>query len=158
MSVGIRDVLAGDTDVAISPNGRHIAFTAADAQGKLWVQDLDQQHPRAIEGTEGALGPFWSPDSDFIGFAAGGEVKKVPVQGALASRLCQLPSIHFHGGTWSPDGESIVFSSGNPGATHSLYEVPARGGTPNLLISPEKFGGGVGGADGVDNRVSFPTR
>ncbi len=148
VGVGIRAV-AGDTDVAISPNGRHIAFTAANAQGKLWVQDLDQRQPRAIEGTEGASGPFWSPDSDFIGFAAGGEVKKVPVQGGLPSRLCQLPALHFHGGTWSPDGEVIVFVSGDPGAAHSLYEVPARGGTPNLLISPEESGGASGGPTGT---------
>ena len=140
VAVGMRDALAGDADVAISPDGRHIVFAASDEQGKLWVQDLDQQHPRVIEGTEGAMGPFWSPDSDFIGFAAGGEVKKVPVQGGLASRLCQLPATHFHGGTWSPDGESIVFSSGDAGGDHSLYEVPARGGTPDLLISPEEFG------------------
>ena len=148
-AVGVgTNALSGDTDVAISPNGRHIAFTAADAQGKLWVQDLDQQRPRAIEGTEGAWGPFWSPDSDFIGFAAGGEVKKVSVQGGLASRLCQLPANHFHGGSWSPDGEVIVFSSGDGGAAHSLYQVPARGGTPNLLISPEESEGSSGGPTG----------
>ena len=147
VGVGIRPA-AGDTDVAISPNGRHIAFTAADPQGKLWVQDLDQRQPRAIEGTEGALGPFWSPDSDFIGFAAGGEVKKVSVQGGLASRLCQLPATHFHGGSWSSDGEVIVFISGEPGAAHSLYEVAARGGTPNLLISTEESGGAPGGPTG----------
>ena len=68
-AVGVgASALYGDTDVAISPNGRHIAFAAAEPQRKLWVQDLDQQRPRAIDGTEGARGPFWSPDSDFIGF------------------------------------------------------------------------------------------
>ena len=154
VGVGIRPA-AGDTDVAISPNGGHIAFTAADRQGKLWVQDLDQQRPRAIEGTEGAWGPFWSPDSDFIGFAAGGEVKKVSVQGGLASRLCQLPANHFHGGSWSPDGEVIVFSSGDGGAAHSLYQVPARGGTPNLLISPEESEESSGGPMGTITWARF---
>ena len=148
VGVGISNSLT-DTDVAISPNGRHIAFTAADPQGKLWVQDLDQQRPRAIEGTEGAWGPFWSPDSDFIGFAAGGEVKKVSVQGGLASRLCQLPDIHFHRGSWSPDGEVIVFISGVAGGVHNLYEVPARGGTADLLISPEESEGSPGGPTGL---------
>ena len=33
-----------------------------------------------------------------------------------------------------PDGEAIVFSSGSPMA---LYEIPARGGDPELLISAE---------------------
>ncbi len=77
--------------VAISPNGKHIAFIAGAEERKLWVQDLDQQQPRAIDGTEGARKPFWSPGSDFIGFAAGGELKKVSVQGGLAIRVCELP-------------------------------------------------------------------
>ncbi len=123
------------TSVAISPNGKHIAYTSADGEGKLWVRDLDQQQPRVIEGTEGAISPFWSPSSDFIGFVAAGELRKVSPQGGLASRLCQLPGSHFHGGSWSPDGQSIVFSSGEP---HSLYEVPARGGAPNVLVSAEE--------------------
>ena len=130
------------TNVAISPNGKHIAFITAGSEGKLWAQDLDQRQPRAIDGTEGAYNPFWSPDSDFIGFAAAGELKKVSVQGGLAIRLCELAGT-LYGGTWSPDGEVIVFSSGL-----LLYEVPGRGGTPNLLISPEESEGSPGGPTG----------
>ncbi len=126
--------------LAISPNGRHIAFVEAGGQGRLWVQDLDQQQPRAIEGTEGATSPFWSPDSTFIGFAAGGEVKKISVRGGLAGRVCELPAVHFHGGTWSPDGEVIVFSSGPLAQPHSLYEVPALGGVASLLLGPKDMG------------------
>lgn len=72
-----------------------------------------------------------------IGFAAGRDLKKVSVQGGLASPICGLPGVHFHGGTWSPDGELIVFSSGPLIQPHSLYQVPARGGTPGLLLAPE---------------------
>ena len=140
-----------DTNVAISPNGEHIAFIAAGSEGKLWVQDLDQRQPRAIDGTEGADTPFWSPDSDFIGFAVGGELKKVSVQGGLAIRVCELPDT-LYGGTWSPDGEVIVFSSGPPSV---LYEVPGRGGTPNLLISPEESEGSPGGPTGGIYRPHF---
>ena len=135
----------GRTNVAISPNGKHIAFITAGSEGKLWVQDLDQRQPRAIDSTEGAYWPFWSPDSDFIGFAAGGELKKVSVQGGLAIRVCDLPGASLLGGTWSPDGEVIVFSSGPPLV---LYEVPGRGGTPNLLISPGESEGSPGGPTG----------
>ena len=129
-----------DANVAISPNGKHIAFVA-ESDGKLWVQDLDQRQPRVIEGTEGAVSPFWSPSSDFIGFATAGELKKVSLQGGLPSRLCELPGSHFHGGSWSPDGQSIVFGS-NP---HVLYEVPARGGAPSVLVerSPEGPAGAI---------------
>ena len=123
-----------NTNVAISPNGKHIAFITAGSEGTLWVQDLDQRQPRAIDGTEGAYDPFWSPDSDFIGFAADGELKKVAVQGGLAIRVCELP-----------DGEVIVFS----GTPYVLYEVPGRGGTPNLLISAEESDGSPGGPTGA---------
>ena len=126
-----------DNSLVISPNARHIVFVEAGGQGRLWVQDLDQEQPRAIEGTEGAKSPFWSPDSDVIGFAAGGAVKKVSVRGGLASQVCELPGAHFHGGTWSPDGEVIVFSSGPRSLPHSLYQVPAHGGTPGLLLASE---------------------
>ena len=119
--------------VAISPNGKHIAIGDQGRQG-LWVQDLDHQQPRAIEGTAGARAPFWSPDSNFIAFAAAGELKKVSVQGGASIRVCELPGGIFPGGSWSPDGEVIVFSSGSPLA---LYEVAARGGPPNLLISTD---------------------
>ncbi len=122
-----------DTNVAISPNGKHIAFIAGDEDRKLWVQDLDQRQPRVIDATEGAVNPFWSPGSDFIGFAAARELKKVSVKGGPVIRLCEMPSRLFVGGSWSPDSDSVVFSSGLP----ALYEVPARGGSPKLLISPE---------------------
>ena len=81
------------------------------------------------------LRPFWSPDSNFIGFGTGGELKKVSVRGGLAIPLCELPDANMRGGSWSPDGELIVFSSGTP---RVLYEVLARGGTPSVVIAPDE--------------------
>ena len=52
--------------------------------------------------------------------------------GATRVTLCELPGSGqraFVGGTWSPDGERIVFSSGQ-----RLYEIPSRGGQPQLLF------------------------
>ena len=130
--------------VAISPNGKHIAVVGQDREG-LWVQDLDQQQPRAIEGTAGAQSPFWSPDSNFIAFVAGGELKNVSVQGGASIRVCELPSGNLFGGSWSPDGEVIVFSSRSRA---TLYEVAARGGPPNLLITAD---------DGSETSSDAPT-
>ncbi len=120
---------------AISPDGQHIATSAGSGQ-PMSIQDLAQRQPRQIAGTEGARSPFWSPGSDFVAFAAGNELKKVSVRGGLPIRLCELPNTYFLGGTWSPHGETIVFSSGPP---ITLYEVPARGGEPELLVSGEGF-------------------
>ena len=137
---------------AISPNGKYIAVAGGNANLRLRIQDLDQQQPREIEGTEGAYSPVWSPGSDFIGFGAGNELKKVSVRGGLSVRLCELPARHFSGGTWSPDGEVIVFSSGPP---HVLYQVPARGGDPELLISGEGSDSSLEGPTGAIGSPHF---
>ena len=64
--------------VAVSPNGRHIAFIYREDKNRLWIQDLNQQQPRVVQGSDGALSPFWSPDSSMIAFTArDGAVKKV---------------------------------------------------------------------------------
>ena len=120
---------------AISPNGRHVAFTTAIDGGKLWVQDLNELQPRQVEGTEGADFPFWSPGSDFIGFFAGGELKKVPVTAGLVIRLCEAPRA-ARGGAWSSDGETIVF--GTYGAPW-LYRVSARGGAASPVFEQEEI-------------------
>ena len=125
------------TDVSgpvISPDGRHIAYVA---QGKLWVRDLDQEESREVEGTEGARQPFWSPDSEFVGFARGSELKKVSLAGGRPVQLCEVRSQYCQGATWSPDRSRIVFSAWVQGPQR-LFEVPARGGTPSLLIEPDE--------------------
>jgi hypothetical protein len=48
----------------ISPDGKIIAFTARQQNRTMvWVRSLDSAEPRLIPGTEGAILPFWSPDS-----------------------------------------------------------------------------------------------
>lgn len=137
---------------AISPNSRHVAYIAGD---KLWIQDLDREHPRVIEGTGGALGPFWSPDSEFVGFHVGTEIKKVAVQGGPAITLCQMSRAgDLFSAAWSADGASIVFS-----ALGGLYEVPARGGTPEQLIEASESEKGkflVPGLPGAHGRPLWP--
>ena len=122
-------------DVVISPNGRYIAYIRSRiGVGPLWVRDLEQGEQRLIDGTELASAPFWSPDSEFIGFGTtSAGLRKVSVRGGTVITLCDPPST-FWGGAWSRNGESIVFSAGRPAR---LYEVPARGGTPRQLIEPE---------------------
>ena len=60
--------------MAVSPDGEMLAFSATDASGQssLWIRPLSSAEARRMDQTEGALLPFWSPDSQFIGFWAGG--------------------------------------------------------------------------------------
>src|SRR5262249_46349973 len=54
---------------AVSPDGRLLAFVARDSTrtSRLWVRPLNSLSARALDGTEGAEGPFWSPDSRSLG-------------------------------------------------------------------------------------------
>ena len=110
---------------AVSPDGRVIAFTAADADGtsRLWVRRLDAVTPHVLAETNGATFPFWSPDSRSIGFFADGRLKRLSLSGGPPQILCDAPQ--GRGGTWNLD-DVIVFA---PGREHALYRVAASGGT-----------------------------
>jgi serine/threonine protein kinase len=58
---------------ALSPDGRRIAYVASgDGASRLWVRPLDSTLAQPLQGTDGAVNPFWSPDSRSLGFFAGG--------------------------------------------------------------------------------------
>ncbi len=122
---------------AISPDGTMLAFTAIDTAGRsqLYLRHLDKGESVALSGTETAAYPFWSPDSEFIGFfeMSGGKLRKVAVAGGPPVTLCPAPN--GKGGTWNAQGD-IVFT---PDASEPLFRVPAIGGDPVPLteISPE---------------------
>ena len=126
-----RPALADVPILAISPNGRTLAFAAIDAasgQSMIHLRALGETETWAVPGTEGGNGPFFSPDSDFIGFFADGRLKKVPVGGGRALSLADAPNAR--GGTWAEDG-SILFS---PEYATGLWRIPPSGGAPELLI------------------------
>ena len=57
--------------------------------------------------SQGALLPFWSPDSQFVGFWAGGKLKKIRRSGGPPEVICSVAEIAQ--GAWSPDG-TILFA------------------------------------------------
>jgi Tol biopolymer transport system component len=95
--------------IAVSPDGQAFAFAATDASGQsfLWIRDLSSSEAQRIEQTQGALLPFWSPDSQFIGFWAEAKLKKVQRSGGIPVVIYSVPEIAQ--GAWGPDG-SILFA------------------------------------------------
>jgi Tol biopolymer transport system component len=120
---------------ALSPDGRRLAFVGAEnPQGtlveilaggvtRLWVRSLDGLEARPLAGTEGAVGPFWSPDSRFIGFRAGGKLKRIDPAGGPPLTLADTTGTHA--GTWNRDGV-ILFST--PGVGNPIRKVSMSGG------------------------------
>jgi Tol biopolymer transport system component len=95
--------------IALSPDGQMLAFAATDASGKsfLWIRALSSSEAQRIEQTEGALLPFWSPDSQFIGFWAGAKLMKVQRPSGVPEVIYSVPEIAQ--GAWGPDG-TILFA------------------------------------------------
>ena len=96
-------------EMALSPDGEMLAFSATDASGQssLWIRPLSSTEARKMDETQGALLPFWSPDSQFVGFWAGGKLKKIRRSGGLPEVICSVAEIAQ--GAWSPDG-TILFA------------------------------------------------
>ncbi|HWI18117.1 MAG TPA: protein kinase [Vicinamibacterales bacterium] len=115
-------------EFALSPDGRFMAFIASgDGRSRLWLRPLDQTEARPMAGTDGAVYPFWSPDSRSIGFFAAGKLLRIDVAGG-APQVVAPASGTSQGlsGSWSVDG-TILFLSVNPGP---LMRVAASGGEP----------------------------
>ena len=115
----------------LAPDGTRVAFTARDDKGKvlLYVRALNSITAKPLAGTDGAIYPFWSPDSRTLGFFADGKLKKIDAEGGPSQVLCDASA--GRGGTWNGDG-IIVFS---PSQTHGLMRVVASGGTPEPATS-----------------------
>jgi Tol biopolymer transport system component len=117
----------GSNPLALSPDGSYLAFVAfIRGTPSLWIRPLDSLTPRRIGGTDGASGPFWSPDSRSIAFVAGGKLKRVDVVGGEPQVLCDANGLA--GGSWNKDG-MLLFSPSYAGES-ALVRVPANGGTP----------------------------
>jgi len=110
---------------SISPDGKLVAL-AASAAGRqnIWIRALESTEMREIPGNEAAGSFFWSPDSRWLGFFAGNQLKRISPAGGQAEKICDTPI--GSGATWNNQGV-IVFQKDRDGA---LYRVAAGGGTP----------------------------
>ncbi|MBL8293498.1 MAG: serine/threonine-protein kinase [Bryobacterales bacterium] len=117
--------------LTLSPDSRLLVFYA-NAPGKrgLWVRPMGATSARLLPGTEGALSPFWSPDSRSVAYAANGKLWRVEVDGGAPIPICDVRLVA--GGGWAPDGR-IVF--GNVSSGLGLSRVSASGGTPEVLTA-----------------------
>ena len=120
----------------LSRDGSRLVFVGdRDGHRKLYVRSRDRIEPKPVAGTEGAYGPFFSPDAQWIGFFADGKLKKVPAGGGVAMALAD--AINNRGAVWLDD-DTIVFA---PHFTSGLVRISARGGKTDVLTTPDEAAG-----------------
>src|SRR6185295_8525393 len=122
----------------VSPDGRHLAFTLEDNRSgttQLWIRVLESGESRSLPGTLGAVRPFWSPDSQSIGFFANGTLKKVGLIDDQPRSLAKVLLLRSTVATWSVSGRIVYSDNG------ALYTVPSTGGTSSILRTPDPQAG-----------------
>jgi Tol biopolymer transport system component len=115
---------------ALSHDGHSIAYSA---DGHLFVRDLSQFEPTPLPGTEAGSNVAWSADDRRLCFVKDGKLWVTAGTGGGPAVVCTLPDPGSTiGEVWTPDGDILftVFRGG-------LYRVPASGGSPRLVRSPE---------------------
>jgi len=131
LSPGHAFTATGRHVVAISPDAHWLAFTA---NNQLYVRQLDRRDATPVPGSGGALfarEPFFSPDSQWIGFWHDGALKKVAVSGGAPMELSKA-SMPW-GINWTTD-DTIVFGQGPDG----VWSVPSGGGVATQIVPLKK--------------------
>jgi eukaryotic-like serine/threonine-protein kinase len=120
--------------IALSPDGTRLAYIAAQGSGppQLYLRAMASPDARPIPGTEAATDPFFSPDGQWLGFFAGGKLKKVSVSGGAAVTLADASNPQ--GASWGSQGMIAFGSEGDA----VLVQVSDAGGTPQALTHLEK--------------------
>ena len=112
---------------APSPDGAQMVLTAVDADGtpRLWLRPIEEDAFQPIPGTEGARSPFWSPQSDWIGFYTDGALKRVRPSGRELGTITNIST-----------GRFVDSTSATWGSTHILFK-PGRFNNPYMATPVE---------------------
>src|SRR3984957_11726177 len=128
--------LAGDNagPAMLSPDGRYIVFSANGVSGtQLYLRPLDTTASQILPGTEGAVFPFWSPDSHSIAFFTNEKLKRIDLGSSGPVTICD--SVLGRGGSWSQDGTIVAAMNYNAG----ISKVLATGGVPTPITTVDNI-------------------
>jgi serine/threonine protein kinase len=124
-----------NSDIDISPDGADVVYRSGSAtQWQLLVRSLNGTEARPLSNTTGGSRPFFSPDGRWIGFSGGAQIKKIAIAGGPAVVLCRIVGATLRGSHWGPN-DTVVFGDSDPAT--GLLSVPASGGEPKVLTTPD---------------------
>jgi TolB protein len=123
---------------AWSPDSRRLAYVSfEDNVSTIFVQTLRTGNRVKVSSRAGINGaPAFSPDGRKLVLTLGGvdgnlDINILDLASRQVSRLTTNRSIDTEG-TWSPDGESIYFTS-DRGGSPQVYRVGVNGGNPERI-------------------------
>ena len=134
-----------DTEPAVSPDGRTVAFVrkdSVDVPPALWLINIDGTHERQVTRAPADVqSPAWSPDGSLIAFSAADEPEgralySIRPDGSDLRVLVRGQDVE--GVAWSPDGQVIAYSAADPtiaGGSFDIWKVPVDGSSPIDLTS-----------------------
>jgi serine/threonine-protein kinase len=114
--------------LAVSPQG-HIAYAA---NNQIYLRLRDQLVATQVTANKASVvnaprNPFFSPDGEWLGFWADGQLQKVAITGGAPVSLTRANNPW--GVTWGADG-TILYGQGPDG----IYRVSENGGTGERII------------------------
>jgi len=120
------------SNLAISADGSRIVYGGVTIDTPvLMLRHAGSATSSVLPGTEGGVMPFFSPEGGWIGFYAGGRLKKVQIAGGAAVDLGGMTAPL--GAAWLADN-TIVFAASIQGG---LSRISADGGPVTLASTPE---------------------
>jgi len=129
-STAFGQIALSRTAIALSPDGRFLVYSAGDTSGSnLFIRALDESTSVPLGGTEDAWLPFFSPDGEWIGFWADGELRRVRKSGGPAEKICAA-EFTPGGASWGPDGTIVFDLQGK-----EILRVDAEGGEPEVITT-----------------------
>ena len=129
-----RLIFGRGSSVALSPDGRRLAYTAAAADKTLlYLQPLDKPTADALPGTDGASNPFFSPDGQWIGFFTDDKLKKVSLSGGAPVEIADIANPR--GQFWGSEDSIYVAVDNASGVTRLSARDGSRREAATTLAS-----------------------
>jgi serine/threonine protein kinase len=119
----------GQPAFALSPDGSSMVYVAqVEGTTRLHLRPGGGHGIRALEGTEGAYAPFFSPDGQWIGFFVSDQLKRVSITDHQVLTIAEANDPY--GGSWGEDDRIAVVTLDGSG----LGVVPATGGEIEPIV------------------------
>ncbi len=129
-----------DKSMAISPDGQTLVWVGqSEREMQLYRRDLDDLAIEPIPDTEGATGPFFSPDGRWIGFRAGSAIKKVDLRGGRSITLTQLESSTVVAGAAWSTSDTIFLGHEITGSITRIAGDGPNEAMPAFPQNPDRF-------------------